>query len=106
LGSYDLSSFRYCEIRFKSDTDRKFEVLIEKDTPFYLPKFRVTFGGKSTDWQTVKIPLRNFEISRMGSTIQKGIDPEVLKEIQRIGFILADKQEGTFNLWIDYLKFY
>jgi monofunctional biosynthetic peptidoglycan transglycosylase len=106
MGNYDLSSFSYCEIRFKSDTDRKFEVLIEKDTPFYLPKFRVTFGGKSTDWQTVKIPLRNFEISRMGSTIQKGIDPEVLKEIQRIGFILADKQEGTFNLWIDYLKFY
>jgi monofunctional biosynthetic peptidoglycan transglycosylase len=106
MGNYDLSAFSYCEIRFKSDTDRKFEVLIEKDTPFYLPKFRVTFGGKSTYWQTVKIPLRNFEISRMGSTIQKGIDPEVLKEIQRIGFILADKQEGTFNLWIDYLKFY
>ena len=106
MGSYDLSGYSYCEIRFKSDTERKFEVLIEKDTPFYLPKFRAKFGGGSTDWQTVKIPLRNFEISRMGSTIQKGIDPKTLREIQRIGFILADKQEGTFNLWIDYLKFY
>ncbi|MCR9013844.1 CIA30 family protein [Aquiflexum gelatinilyticum] len=106
LGSYDLSSYGYCEIRFKSDTQRKFEVLIEKDTPFYLPKFRVKFGAKGKDWETVTIPLRDFEISRMGTTIQKGIEPEVLKEIQRIGFILADKQEGTFYLWIDYLKFY
>lgn len=106
MGNYDLSAFSYCEIRFKSNTDRKFEVLIEKDTPFYLPKFRVKFGGGSTDWQTVKIPLKDFDISRMGDTIQKGIDPARLKDIQRIGFILADKQEGTFNLWIDYLKFY
>ncbi|MCL6260934.1 CIA30 family protein [Aquiflexum sp. TKW24L] len=106
MGKYDLSAYSYCEIRFKSDTERKFEVLIEKDTQFYLPKFRVKFAADSKDWQTVTIPLRDFEISRMGSTIQKGIDPVALKEIQRIGFILADKQEGAFNLWIDYLKFY
>jgi NADH dehydrogenase [ubiquinone] 1 alpha subcomplex assembly factor 1 len=106
LGRYDLSAYKFCEIRFKSDTQKKFEVLIEKDTPFYLPKFRVKFAAKGKDWETVTIPLKDFEVSRMGATLQKGIDPEVLKEIQRIGFILADKQEGTFNLWIDYLKFY
>lgn len=106
LGDYDLSSYSHCEIRFKSDTDRKFEVLIEKDTPFYLPKFRAKFGGDNKEWQTVTIPLQDFEISRMGNTIQAGIDLERLKGIQRIGFILADKQEGSFNLWIDYLKFY
>jgi NADH dehydrogenase [ubiquinone] 1 alpha subcomplex assembly factor 1 len=106
MGNYDLSTYSYCEIRFKSDTERKFEVLIEKDTPFYLPKFRVKFAAGSKNWQTVTIPLRDFEISRMGTTIQKGIEPEALKGIQRIGFILAEKQEGTFNIWIDYLKFY
>jgi NADH dehydrogenase [ubiquinone] 1 alpha subcomplex assembly factor 1 len=45
LGNYDLSDYTYCEIRFKSDSKRKFEILIEKDTPFYLPKYRVKFGG-------------------------------------------------------------
>jgi NADH dehydrogenase [ubiquinone] 1 alpha subcomplex assembly factor 1 len=80
--------------------------LIEKDTPFYLPKFGAKFGGVNEEWKTVTIPLAGFEISRMGSTIQTGIDPGRLKNIQRIGFILADKQEGSFNLWIDYLKFY
>lgn len=106
LGNYDLSDFTYCEVRFKSETKRKFEILIEKDTPFYLPKFRVKFGATKEDWQTITIPLKDFEISRMGSTIQQGIDPDVLQSIQRIGFILADKQEGSFQLWIDYLKFY
>jgi monofunctional biosynthetic peptidoglycan transglycosylase len=106
LGNYDLSSYTYCEIRFKSDTSRKFEVLIEKDTPFYLPKFRMKFSGASNEWQTLTIPLRDFEISRMGSSIQQGIEPKNLQDIQRIGFILADKQEGSFRLWIDYLKFY
>jgi NADH dehydrogenase [ubiquinone] 1 alpha subcomplex assembly factor 1 len=106
LGNYDLSSYQYCEIRFKSDTDRKFELLIEKDTPFYLPKFRVKFAAKSKDGETFTIPLKDLEISKMGNTLQQGIDPKVLKGIQRIGFILADKQEGSFQLWIDYLKFY
>lgn len=106
LGVYDLSDFRFCEIRFKSNTDRKFELLIEKDTPFYLPKYRAKFGSKSQDWVTLTIPLKDLEISRMGATISQGIDPQNLKDIQRIGFILSDKQEGSFQLWIDYLKFY
>lgn len=106
LGNYDLSEYSYCEIRFKSDTKRKFEVLIERDTPFYLPKFRTSFATTNEDWETITIPLRDFELSRMGTTMQQGIDPGVLKNIQRIGFILADKQEGSFQLWIDYLKFY
>ncbi|KPQ15221.1 MAG: carbohydrate-binding protein [Algoriphagus marincola HL-49] len=106
LGNYDLSDFSFCEIRYKSDTDRKFELLIEKETPFYLPKYRKKFGEKSEDWQTLKIPLRDLEISRMGNTMAKGIDPEELDGIKRIGFILADKQEGSFEIWIDYLKFY
>jgi len=54
----------------------------------------------------LKIPLRDLEISRMGNTMAKGIDPEELDGIKRIGFILADKQEGSFEIWIDYLKFY
>ncbi|GAB2485006.1 CIA30 family protein [Algoriphagus taiwanensis] len=106
LGVYDLSEFSFFEIRFKSDTDRKFELLIEKETPFYLPKFRKKFGGKSEEWQTLKIPLKELEISRMGNTIAEGVRPDELKGIQRIGFILADKQEGSFVLQIDYLKFY
>ena len=106
LGDYDLSEYRFCEIRYKSDTDRKFELLIEKETPFYLPKFRAKFGSKTQDWVTITIPLKDLEISRMGATIRQGIDAKDLNDIQRIGFILADKQEGSFQLWIDYLKFY
>ena len=106
MGEYDLSAYEYCEIRFKSNTDRKFELLIEKETPFYLPKYRAKFGGKGKEWETIRILLRDFELSRMGSTMQEGIDPKSLQGIQRIGFILADKQEGSFRIWIDYLKFY
>lgn len=106
LGKYDLSSYEYCEIRFKSNNDRKFEILIEKETPFYLPKYRAKFGGNSDEWETIRIPLRDFELSRMGSTMQEGIDAKSLECIQRIGFILADKQKGSFRIWIDYLKFY
>jgi monofunctional biosynthetic peptidoglycan transglycosylase len=106
MGRYDLSAYRSVEIRYQSDTDRKFELLIEKETPFYLPKYRAKFGSKTQDWVTITIPLKDLEISRMGATISQGIDPNELKDIQRIGFILADKQEGSFQLRIDYLKFY
>ncbi|GMQ27479.1 CIA30 family protein [Algoriphagus confluentis] len=106
LGRYDLSEFTFCEIRFKSDTDRKFELLIEKETPFHLPKYRKKFGAKGEDWQIFRFELKELEISRMGNLIAQGIDPGELKELQRIGFILADKQEGSFTLQIDYLKFF
>jgi len=106
LGNFDLSAYQYCEIRFKSDNNRKFELLIEKDTPFYLPKFRAKFAAKTKDWETFTIPLEDLEVSRMGNTLQQGIDPKVLTGVQRLGFILADKQEGSFQLWIDYVKFY
>ncbi|MCU0402029.1 MAG: CIA30 family protein [Algoriphagus sp.] len=106
LGDYDLSEYRFCEIRYKSDTDRKFELLIEKETPFYLPKYRAKFGSKTQDWVTITIALKDLEISRIGATSRQGIDAKDLNDIQRIGFILADKQEGSFQLWIDYLKFY
>jgi NADH dehydrogenase [ubiquinone] 1 alpha subcomplex assembly factor 1 len=106
MGNYDLSKYTTCEIRFKSDGKRSFEVLLERDTPFYLPKFRTTFVSAGSDWETISIPLKNFEVSRMGSTIQQGIDLANLQQIQRIGFILADKKEGSFQLWVDYLKFY
>ena len=106
MGNFDLSGYSQLEIRFKSDTNRSFELLLEKETPFYLPKFRTKFAAKSQDWETITIPLKNIEISRMGNTIQEGIDPKVLRGVQRIGIILADKQEGSFNLWIDYIKFF
>jgi NADH dehydrogenase [ubiquinone] 1 alpha subcomplex assembly factor 1 len=106
MGNYDLSGYTQCEIRFKSDTDRMFELLIEQETAFYLPKFRAKFGAKTADWKTHTFPLNQMEISRMGNALQKGINPQTLAGIQRIGIILADKQEGNFKLWIDYVKFY
>ena len=106
LGVYDLSEFSFFEIRFKSDTDRKFGLLLEIEIPFYLPKFRKKFGGESEEWQSLKIPLKELEISHMGNTIADGVRSEELKGVQRIGFILADKKEGSFVLQIDYLKFY
>lgn len=106
MGNYDLSAYQYCEIRFKSNTNRSFELLIEKDTQFYLPKFRAKFASKTKDWEILTIPLKDLEVSRMGNSLQQGIDPKALTGVQRIGFILADKQEGSFQLWIDYLKFY
>ena len=106
MGNYDLSGFTHFEIRFKSDTNRKFELLIEQETPFYLPKFRTKFASKTKDWETITIPLKDLEVSRMGNTLLQGVDPKDLTGVQRIGFILADKQEGSFQLWIDYVKFY
>ena len=106
VGKYDLSKYSLCEIRYKATNDRIFEVLLERETPFYLPKFRAKFASTKDDWETIIIPLKDFEISRMGNTVQEGIDVNELKIIQRIGFILSDKKEGDFTLEIDYLKFY
>ncbi len=105
MGNYDLSSYQYCEMRFKSDSNREFELLLEKETAYYLPKFRFKFVASHHEWKTLKIPVSDFQISRMGNTIQNGIDPSLLNKIQRIGIILSDKKEGDFKLWIDYIKF-
>ncbi|WP_238531648.1 CIA30 family protein [Nitritalea halalkaliphila] len=106
--SYDLSAFTTLEIRFKAETDRKFDLLLEPETAWYLPKVRTQFSaeGEVGEWRTLQVPLQDFEITRMGNAVRKGIDPAVLGAVRRIGIMLFDKQEGPFTLAVDYIKFF
>ncbi|MGY6560009.1 MAG: CIA30 family protein [Nitritalea sp.] len=105
---YDLSGFSMLEIRFQAQTDRTFDLLLEPETAWYLPKVRTQFSaeGEVGEWRTVRVPLRDFEITRMGNAVRQGIDPAVLGSVRRIGIMLFDKQEGPFALAVDYIKFY
>lgn len=105
IGRFDLSAYDYCEIRFKSNDGRKYELLLENDLVFYLPKYRSTFSSESDQWVTAILPLKDFEISRMGYTVGSGLSPTQRKDIKRIGIILADKKKGEFELLIDYIRF-
>ena len=61
------------------------------------------FQTKKDEWIDVIIPVKNFKPYLYGfrSRISPKLKPQ---RINSMGFLIADKQEGNFNLEIMYVK--
>lgn len=66
----------------------------------FMGEFKTTKG----EWTQVKVPFDSFKGSFRGMDLpDKVLDPS---QIQRIGILLADKQEGPFELEVDWIRTY
>ena len=112
-----FSSIRSGKVDFNLSNDLGLLLLVKGDGRTYQARlatdarFRgmeVSFAGEFATvkgrWQQVKIPFSTFKGSFRGRDLpEKVLDPSM---IQRIGILLADKQQGTFNLEIDWIRTY
>ncbi|NNE91878.1 MAG: hypothetical protein HKN23_09550, partial [Verrucomicrobiales bacterium] len=103
--SYNLSNDLGLLLRVKGD-GRTYEARLSSDARYR--GMEVSFSGKfetkKGEWTQVKIPFPEFEGSFRGIELKN----EVLNpaNIQRIGILLGDKQEGPFELEVDYIRTY
>ena len=66
--------------------------------------FMAEFPTVKGEWSEVKIPFADFKGSFRGRELPKAVfDPS---KIQRLGFLLADKKEGAFEVEIDWIRAY
>ena len=67
--------------------------------------YQSKFDTKADEWMEIKIPFSDFKPTFRGYTLS---DKPALKSknIEQLGFLIADKQFGKFELNIDWVKFY
>ncbi len=101
----DLSEFKTVKIRFKTNTDRKFSFRLSASDRFYRPFFKHHFGASSGKWEIVNLPLLSFEQHNLNGKTGKKLTKQDMKDDFRMGIILYDKQQGPFEIEIDYIEF-
>ena len=98
----DLSSSTAVRIEVRGD-GREYQFRIRQSNGFDGIAWRAVFSS-SDEWQQIEIPFDQFVPVFRGRTVAQA-GPVVPSGIQQIGFLLADKKAGEFELEIRRIEF-
>ena len=101
---YKLAGFDGILLRVKGD-GRTYQFRVRTNERFDSISYRAEFKAKPGKWVTVKIPFKSLKPTFRGRVVPDAPDlrPE---DIRQIGFLIGDKQEGSFRLLIDWIQTY
>lgn len=102
----DISEFSHVKIRFKTNTQRKFSFRLSAHNAFYRPFYKHEFGAKNNEWNTVIMKLTDFKQYNLSGETGRWLNSKEMLNDFRMGIILYDKQEGSFEIEIDIIEFY
>ena len=98
----DLSGATGVRLEVRGD-GREYQFRIRQDSQFDGVAWRAMFAT-SDEWQIVEIALDEFMPVFRGRTVAEA-GPVVASRIRQIGFLLADKNDGRFELDIRRIEF-
>jgi len=99
---YNLGGFEGIAVRVRGD-GKRYKLTIKTDASFAGFTYQSPFNTVSGEWTIIYAAFKNFVASFRGS-IKKDAEPIDAKKIKSFGFLIADKQEGPFQLEIDWIK--
>ena len=104
IKNYDFVNFSGIEIKLKGDG--KLYSISMKETSYFSGYFYTcSFETKKNEWTILQIPFDRFKLHYFGKDINS--DKKVpLSKIKEISLLIGDKQGGTFEAEIDYIKLY
>lgn len=103
-GDFDFSSYDKVSIRYSLE-GLDMALTLERERPYYKPKFRVTLPKTGGGWTTAEWSLDEFKEYVVGRATGRTISKDQLASIIRIGFINSEKAEKNFSMKIDYISF-
>jgi NADH dehydrogenase [ubiquinone] 1 alpha subcomplex assembly factor 1 len=101
---FQLDGFKGIHIRVKGDGNT-YQFRIRTDDRFDGVSYRYHFETITDQWQTISIPFNECEPVFRGRII-RDVKPVLPKDIQQVGFLISDKQSGSFQLEIQWIKAY
>jgi NADH dehydrogenase [ubiquinone] 1 alpha subcomplex assembly factor 1 len=101
---YQLDGYAGISLRVKGD-GKKYRLRLRTDDEFEGIAYQAGFTTQSERWIIVHLPFNEFIPVFRGRVASKAPKLEA-GHIRRIGFMIADKQAGTFTLEIDWVKAY
>lgn len=97
----DLSDMKALAVRAKGD-GRTYWIELRVSDQMRASSYRADFPTKSGEWQDLVIPLDNFKLQAFGQFLPS--KPIKLEDVQSVGFTIADKKAGDFELEIESVK--
>jgi monofunctional biosynthetic peptidoglycan transglycosylase len=102
MNSVNLSEYDELIIRVRGDGQR-YALSVQTDYPIMAGAYYFSFQTTKDTWQEVRAPLSAFEAQSFGRALLRA--PKLnARDIRELGFIISDKQEGTFRLEVDWIK--
>ena len=100
-GDYQLAGYAAITARVRGD-GRTYQLRLRTDDRFDGISYQSEFQTAAGEWITVKLPFSEFLATFHGRRVP---DAPVLApgRIRQIGFLIADKKEGPFELEIDWI---
>jgi len=104
MSDLDLKGYDGIKIRVRGD-GKKYSFRIRTNNSFDGIAYAADFKSKENVWQEINIPFSDFTPRFRGRIILNAgkLDPAAIKQL---GFLISDKQEGPFQLEIDWIKAY
>jgi len=103
-GEFDLALYKGLMIRVKGD-GKDYRLRLKMDTSFEGIAYQVHFSTDQDKWTNARLPFDAFTPVFRGQVIEDAPNLDI-SGIQRIGFMIADKQAGPFRLEIHWIKGY
>ena len=102
--SYELDGHGGVLFRVKGD-GKKYQFRLRTDGRFDGISYRYEFATEADAWMTAAVPFKDF-VPTFRGRILEDVEPIDPKNIQQIGFLIANKKAETFQLEIDWIKAY
>ncbi|MEM1128604.1 MAG: CIA30 family protein [Bacteroidota bacterium] len=100
----DLSAFETVRVRYRCQ-GQVFALTLEMDERFFVPYYRGVLEPASDEWRVAVLPLAAFEQYNLGRPTGTRFERDVRADVLRLGLITIAKQEGPFELELDYIVF-
>jgi monofunctional biosynthetic peptidoglycan transglycosylase len=101
-GRLDLRDSDELLIRVRGD-GRTYHVNLRVPNNRMAFSYRASFASKAGEWQEVRIPVNEFRATSFGLVLRNA-SPVDSQSVNSIGFMIADKKPGPFQLEIDWIK--
>ncbi len=97
-----LDTAKGISLRIKGD-GKRYSFRIRIDNNFDGISYQAKFDTKKDQWQEIEFSFSDFLPTFRGYTVRNApaLNPE---QIRQLGFLISDKQEGKFELEIDWIK--
>ena len=104
LGTLDLSSFRGAAIRVRGD-GRRYQLRLRAGGRWSRIWYKAPFETVDGEWIETRRAFTDFEPTFRGRRPADAppLDPTALRQV---GFLIADKREGPFELEVDWIRAY
>jgi monofunctional biosynthetic peptidoglycan transglycosylase len=99
---YSLDGYAGLMLRVRGD-GKTYQLRVRTDNRFDGISYRYRFETEPGQWITIQAPFREF-VPVFRGRILNDVDPISPGRVQQIGFLIADKQVGRFQLKIKWIR--